>query len=117
MSKLPLATWGAAATLGLLAAAAQAEPVTLSLSQMDEVTAGQIASGSNASVAISATVEPGGFVTAIVTASASATDPQGNLVACETAISAFTSPPSGTVTVTTSCGCESATFASISAPS
>jgi hypothetical protein len=44
MRKLPLATLGAATALGLLAAAAQAEPVKLSLAQMDELTAGQTGS-------------------------------------------------------------------------
>jgi hypothetical protein len=40
MRKLPLATLGAATALGLLATVAQAEPVTLTPSQMDELTAG-----------------------------------------------------------------------------
>jgi hypothetical protein len=40
MRKLPLATLGAATALGLLATAAQAAPVSLTPSQMDELTAG-----------------------------------------------------------------------------
>lgn len=42
MRKLPLAALGAMAAVGLTAGAAQAEPVPLTLEQMDEMTAGQL---------------------------------------------------------------------------
>jgi hypothetical protein len=115
MKRLILVLLGAAANLGLLAAAAQAQPVTLSLSQMDELTAGQAASGSSASVAVSA-AGPENTVTATVAGSASATDPQGNVASCEIATSVVTSAPVGPSTVTISCGCVSAASGSTATP-
>jgi hypothetical protein len=112
MSKLSLATSGVTAALGLLAAGARAEPVVLSLSHMDELTAGQAASGSAAVVSAA----PQGAVTGTVAASSYATDPQGNIVACEIAITESMSPPIGTSTVAVGCACESTTTTSISPP-
>jgi hypothetical protein len=115
MSKLSLATSGAAATLGLLAGAAQAEPVTLSLSQMDELTAGQAAVES-AAVVTGTITAPQGAVTASVVVSTSATDPQGYIDLCENAISESVGSPSGTSTLTVSCVCDSTATGSVSPP-
>jgi hypothetical protein len=54
MRKLPLATLGAVTALGLLAASAQAEPVKLSLAQMDELTAGEASANASAQASSSA---------------------------------------------------------------
>jgi hypothetical protein len=116
MRRLVLVLLGAPANLGLLAAAAHSQPVTLSLSQMDELTAGQVASASSASVAVSTGAGPATTVTGTVAGSASATDPQGNIEACEIATSVVTSAPVGPSTVTITCGCVSATGGSTPAP-
>jgi hypothetical protein len=113
MRKLSLATSGVAAALGLLAAGAQAEPVTLSLSQMDELTAGQAAA---TSVVTSTITPPQGTVTATVAVSTYVSGPQGYIDSCENAMSTSISSTSVTSTLTLSCVCESTTNGSASPP-
>jgi hypothetical protein len=80
MRRLPLAIMGAAMALGLLASVAQAAPVTLSLSQMDELTAGSLEPPGGAIVLISISrafsrseIEGEGTVSSSAAASASVT--------------------------------------------
>jgi hypothetical protein len=112
MRELPLTISGSAAALGLLAAAAQAEPVTLSALQMDELTAGQAAATS-----VVTSTSPQGTVTATVSVSTYVSGPQGYIDACENAMSMSISSTSVTSTLTLSCGvCESTTTGSASPP-
>jgi hypothetical protein len=56
MRKLLLATLGTATALGLLATVAHAEPVTLTPSQMDELTAGAVVNGGSITVSLTISV-------------------------------------------------------------
>jgi hypothetical protein len=111
MRQLPLTVSGAAAVLGLLAATAQAQPVTLSVRQMDELTAGHAAATSAATITIAA---PQGAVTATLAVSTSASDSQGYIDVCQNAISESISSPNGTFALTVSCVCDGAATESAS---
>jgi hypothetical protein len=113
MRELPLTISGAASALGLLAAVAQAEPITLSATQMDELTAGQAA----ATAVVTSTITPSqGTVTATVAVSTYISGPQGYIDACENAMSTSISSTSVTSTLTLSCVCETTTTGSASPP-
>jgi hypothetical protein len=99
-----LAISSAAAALGMHVAGAQAEPITLSVLQMDELTAGAAAS---TSVVVSTIAAPQGAVTATVSLSTSTSDPPEQIEACEIE---STSPPSGAFAISINCNCASTTL-------
>ena len=74
MRRLPLVAMGVTMALGLLATVAQAEPVTLTASQMDELTAGAAVSVTlnvSTSSATNSSAESSGLGSASSSASAS----------------------------------------------